>query len=278
MRTVIRKRVTAAAFCGVILLAAQGCSSGHGGGNRKPVTLSHPQPMPLNVAMQEAQVQGSLEKTVEADVTVQVTDTSSSGKTNTTSAGTMQAVLKPTTISEANLSLSSSGKTVPMQEIESGNTTYLKLASLSGMTGKPWVAVTSSVTATSLGMAQGGNPLASDQFLSVSKNLHVVGTAVVNQVGTTEYEGSYPAAAMLTGLSPALRKHMSAELKHAGPVKMSVWISRTGRLQKVLSVEAISSEMITTTIDITGVNMPLQITVPAPSQVAHIPASALGGL
>jgi hypothetical protein len=276
MRIVTARPVTVAACCALALLAIQGCSSGHGG-TGKTTTAGQLKPIPLDVAMQQMQVQGSLEKSVAATVLVHVTD-GTGGKTTTTSVGTVQAVLKPSTISQADLQLTTAGKTVPMQEVESGGITYIKFAQLSGMTGKPWVAISGSASSPGISMAQGGNPLASDQYLAFSKNLHTVGTAVVNKVGTTEYEGSYPASAMLSGLPASLKKQTAAELKNASPVSISVWISAQGRVQKVVSTEKLSTETITTNIDITGVNLPLHIAVPPSSQVAHIPASALGGM
>jgi hypothetical protein len=235
--------------------------------------------MPLSEALTLARLQGSLDTSLRANITVDVTAVTRRATTHSTTTGPVQLQLKPATISDAKLQIRSGGKTVPMEEIETGSTTYLKLASVAGFTGKPWVAVSSSsVASPGVGAGQGVNPLTSMQFLSVSKNLRTAGTAVVNGVFTTRYAGSYPASAMLTGLPAKLRKTLAAKIKNAGPVTMSLWISANGRLQKVLSTETIPPQTITTIFDITAVNVPLHIAIPPPSQVAHIPANALGGL
>jgi hypothetical protein len=232
--------------------------------------------VPLNHALTLAQIRGSHETSMRATVNVQVTTVTKRGTTHSTTTGTVQAQRTPSPISDSNLVIVSAGHRVPMEEIEAGATIYLKLAALAGNTGKPWVALNAG--GASPGLGTGVNPLSSQHFLSVSKNLHEVGTAVVNGVSTTEYEGSYPISALLAGLPAKAKNKLANKIKGAGPAQLSVWLSSNGQLEKLMTTESIPPQTITTTIDITAVNVPIHIAIPPASQVAHIPANALGGL
>jgi hypothetical protein len=275
MRIVVRKRFAAVAACGAVLLASQGCTSGPSNGHGRSASPSA-KPLPLSQALVLAQTQGAHETSMRANVTVHVSTATKRGTVLSTTTGTVQARRNPAPVSDANLKITSAGHTVPMQEIETSSTIYLKLAALAGNTGKPWVAVSAAGAAPGLG--QGVNPLSYGHFISVSKNLHGAGTAVVNGVSTTRYDGSYPVSALLTGLPAKARKMLAPRLKNAGPAMLSIWISANGQLQKVMTTETIPPQTITTIIDVTAVNIPVHIAIPPPSQVAQIPAKALGGL
>jgi hypothetical protein len=277
MRIVVGKPFAAVAACGAVLLAVQGCTSGPS--NPPARSPAHAgKPLPLNHALTLAQIRGSHETSMRANINVQVTTVTKRGTTHSTTTGTVQAQRTPAPISDSNLVIVSAGHRVPMEEIETGSTIYLKLASLAGNTGKPWVAVNAAGAAPGLGTGTGVNPLSSQHFLSVSKNLHEVGTAVVNGVSTTEYDGSYPISALLAGLPAKAKRKLAGKIKGAGPAQLSVWLSSNGQLQKLMTTEAIPPQTITTTIDITAVNVPIHIAIPPASQVARIPANALGGL
>jgi hypothetical protein len=281
MRAVTSKRA-AAAFCGVVMLVSEGCSSSH------PQTTAHAGPassLSARQALAMALTQESHITSALATITVHVTGASraTGAPSSSTSAGAMQIRLQPAVVVASSLLLSAGGKTIPMQEIKDGGNIYLKLASLSGMTGKPWALVRSSAASSSPAGGPGqnpgnGNPLTSDKLLATAKNLHRAGTQVINGSVTTRYDGSYPASETLNGLPPSVRKVVAAKIKNRGPVQMSVWINARHQLKRLVSTQTIGSQTITTTIDITAVNVPVHITLPPASQVAHVPASALGGL
>jgi len=203
--------------------------------------------------------------------------------------GTMQLQLKPSLVAEENLKVTTGGKTTPMDEIITPTALYLKsgLPSLGTSAAKPWLEVEYSAMKGSLGSAlssllqnaQNGNPATQTQMFAASKNVHEVGTQVVDGVQTTHYAGSFTPSAALATLSPSLRKTLGPTMKSINSdISFNVWIDGQHVSRKVVVVENVQGESVTTTINVTSVNQPVQVTPPPASQTTKLPASSLNGM
>jgi hypothetical protein len=106
------------------------------------------------------------------------------------------------------------------------------------------------------------------QLLAAAKNVRVVGKQTVEGVPTTEFAGSVYAAEALKALSPAFRKALAPALQVLGNRTMTfhVWVDGQHHARKVTEVVTINGETINTTVNITAINQPVQITPPPASQ------------
>ena len=126
---------------------------------------------------------------------------------------------------------------------------------------------------------QNGNAAQQTQVLTASKNVHVVGTEVVNGVETTNYRGTVTASTALATLRPSLRKELAPLLRLVtGGIHFDVWIDVQHVTRRLVEVEPIAGEQATVTLNVTAVNQPVQVTLPPASQVGILPKSQLGGL
>lgn len=199
--------------------------------------------------------------------------------------GTMQVQVRPSLLIGDNLSASSSGQSTNISEILTSTALYMDIPGLSGATGQPWTEVPFSELSGSLGTAlnqavqeaESGDPLTQTQLLAVSKNVHEVGTQVINGVSTTEYSGSVSPSAALNALSPSLSKELAPELKMlSGDINFDVWLDSQHMVHKVVENETVNGQAATVTVNVTSENQPVTISVPPSSQVYILPASALG--
>lgn len=202
-----------------------------------------------------------------------------------TVSGTMQLRLKPKLLGHEILSSSINGRSSTVEEIVSVKAIYVKEPS--NPTDKPWVEVRLSSLAGNLGKslqsllqsAQNGNPATQTQMFAGSRNVHKVGTEVVNGVQTTHYAGTVTAAQALSRLSPTVRKGFAPLMKLiSGGIHFNVWIDDQHVTRRLVEVETVEGQTVTVTLNVTAVNQPVQITLPPPGQVTVLPASALGGL
>ncbi|HEV2373503.1 MAG TPA: hypothetical protein VGS19_15180 [Streptosporangiaceae bacterium] len=277
-----RVRLFAAAFCGTAVVASAGCSSGSakasGHTANSPATASSSGSADSTGgslacrALYLALVQGKRDTSALGNINVRV-----SGASASTSAGTMRMQFKPSTVISSAVQIKASSRVVNMDEITAGNTLYIKTASLTVATGKPWAAVPSPVAAASAGQPDmsNPNPLQDMVLLFNSGDCHGAGTQVVNGISTTRYEGSYPASDALKGLKPREIKTIGSSIH--GLIDETVWVDGQHQLRRVVTTEHVSALTITITINITAVNVPLSVAVPPANQVSHLPLSALGG-
>ena len=207
-----------------------------------------------------------------------------SGKAAEDFAGTMRAQLKPTLVAEATANIDESGQSLSLTEILTGKALYLKMAELSKETGKPWIKIPFSHLGGREGAlfsqlvqgVQNDNPAQQITMASVSKNVRVAGTQMIDGVHTTEYAGSYTAAAALAKLSASERKTLQADLKGlSGQVHFTEWIDAQHQVRKAVITETVNAEHVTLTFNIISVNEPLNIVLPRPRHVALLPAGAL---
>lgn len=272
-----QRRAAAVALCAAALALIAGCSTGTTGrtgttGTTAPLT---PQTA-IRLAADESQRVNSLAATFSERV--------GSPAVATTSA-TMQLRLKPKLLANMSLRISTSGRTTTVDEIVSAKAVYLKKPG--GQHGRPWVEIRFSELGGSLGSsissllqaAQNGNPAEQTQVLTASKNVHAVGTQVVNGVETTHYKGSVTASTALASLKPAVRKGLAPLMKLiTGDIHFDVWIDAQHVTRRLVEVETVVGEPATVTVNVTAVNQPVQIIPPPASEVTILPKSQLGGL
>jgi hypothetical protein len=100
-----------------------------------------------------------------------------------------------------------------------------------------------------------------------------VGKQTVDGVPTTEYAGSFHAAAALKALSPTYRKALAPALKLLGntPISFHIWIDGQHYTRKATEVETVNGETIITTVVVKAINQPVHITIPPDSQTVTPP-------
>jgi hypothetical protein len=261
--------IAPAAVGAVALIAVAGCGTAGTTAGGKPLTARQA----LRLAASQSQRVNSLTATL----TVR-TGTGSAGGLTT---GAMKIQLKPATLIDASFSGTSAGTRFNLEEILTHEAIYLKSSAIAQHTGKPWlkisVAQLSSKTginfASLLQSLENTNPLAQARLFSVSKNVHAVGTQVINGIRTTEYAGSYDPSAAMTALSPALRKLLGPMLRSMGAAKVQfhIWIDGQHLIRKAASTETIGGQTVISSYDVTSINQPITVTLPPASQTASLP-------
>ena len=85
---------------------------------------------------------------------------------------------------------------------------------------------------------------------------------------TTEYADSFTAAEGLKALPAGLRQALAPELQALGnsTIYFREWIDGQHHLRKITEAETLNGNTVTTTINITGINQPVHITLPPASQ------------
>ena len=267
-----RSRVAAVAFCAGILALVAGCSAGT---TSSTAANSASPRTALILAADQAKRVTSMTASFSSQV---------SGNAAQDFAGTMQSQLKPTLMAEVTANVMASGQSMHLTEILTDKAIYLKAAELSKETGKPWIKIPFSDLGGSQGAlfsqlvqgAQNDNPAQQITMASASKNVRVAGTQVIDGVRTTEYTGSYTAAAALAKLTPSQRKTLGADLKGlSGQVHCAEWIDAQHQTRKAVITETVSGEHVTLTFNITSINEPVNIVLPRPRHVALLPAGSL---
>jgi hypothetical protein len=269
--------ITAAAAAAAALLAS-GCGAGSAG---QPAGGTLSAGKAITLAAKQAKQVSSFASTLTEKM---------SGTANGTLSGTMQIRTRPSLLAEVNMgTFSIAGHSLPggMQEILTSRAIYLKMAAAAQQLHKPWAEIpyTTLRRGTGVNLAQliqqvqSNNPLVQTQMLAGAKNVRAVGTQTINGVKTTRYAGSYTPAAGLAKLPPSLRAEASKGLRALGTrsIDFNVWIDAQHQTRKVVVADNGSVERITITMQVTGINQPVSVKVPAASQVATVPASVLGG-
>jgi len=107
------------------------------------------------------------------------------------------------------------------------------------------------------------------QMLAAAKDVHQAGTQTIDGAQTTEYDGSIRASDAIKALSPSVRDILGPQLQTLGDSVISFreWIDGQHHVRRVIENETVKGNNLTTTMDITGINQPVQITLPPSSQV-----------
>ena len=268
-RRPVRQRAAAAGLSAATLILAAACSSGgtSAGGVSASTSLTPRQTL-LAAATQAQQVTSATE-------TLRVHDNTSSSTTT----GTVQFRLKPTLLASENLNVKAVGTSTRIKMILTSTAIYLNEASLTSQLGKPWVkmdlSALSALTGTSgASLAQLVQSLQSNKFtnqaqlFTVAKNTRIVGTQTIDGLTTTEYMGSFTAAAALKALPASFRQALAPELQALGnsPVYFHEWVDGQRHPRKITEVETVNGDTINTAINIAAINQPVHITLPAASQ------------
>jgi hypothetical protein len=282
-----RRRAAAVALCAAALAVMAGCSTGSGSssvplGTTGPTgttgTTGTATKLTPRQAIRLAAVETQRVTSMAATLAEQV------GTAGTVS-GTMQLRLRPTLLGHETFSSSINGQSSTIEEIVSVNAIYIKVPS--NPSGRPWLEVRLSNLKGSLGRslqsllqsAQNGNPAAQTQLFAGSRNVHKVGTEVVNGVATTHYAGTVTVSQALSRLSPAIRKGFAPVLRLiSGGIQFNIWLDEQHVARRLVEVETVRGQTVTVTLNVTAVNQPVQITLPPRGQVKVLSASELGGL
>src|SRR5215472_15635429 len=266
----VPRRAAATGLSAAALIALAACSSG--GGGAASTTLTPRQAM--LAAASHAQ------KVTSATETLTVRD---SGAQTGTTTGIIQVQRKPTLQASETLNSTAAGKSTQIKVILTGTAIYLHEAALTGQLGKPWLKLdlsalkgTALASISQLAHSLQGNDFANQtQMLAAAKNVHVVGTQTIDGVATTEYAGSVRTAQALKSLSASFRKAMAPELQVLGngTISFHVWIDGQHQTRKITDVETVNGETINTTVNITAINQPVQITLPPASQTVTPPGA-----
>ena len=255
----------------LILVAA--CSAGG-----KPASA----PLPPREALLAAAAQTQRITSATETLTVRT-----SGASNSTMTGTIQARLKPTLIVGGNLNATEAGTSSQIKMIITGTAMYFSEAALTSQVGKPWVKIDLSTLGTLAGAAGSGltqlfhslennNFTSQAQLSTLAKNARVVGKQTVDGVPTTEYAGSFTASAALKTLPAGLRQALAPELQAMGnsTIYFREWVDGQHHVRRLAEVETVNGSTVNTSINVTAINRPVTITLPRASQTFTLPDSA----
>ncbi len=271
-----RPRAVTVAACAAAVALLAGCGGGTGS------AASMTPRMAISLAADRTQSVNTMGAIISIDL---------NGPAGSITTGTVQVQLKPSLLADENLAIVTQGQTLPLTEIVSAKAVYLKstafssISALAGQTGKAWIELplsdmsgkSAAIFSNLLQNVQNGDPLTQTRMLAASKNVRAVGRQVVDGVRTTHYEGTFSAADGLAELPASLRKQAAPMLSLiTGAVTFNVWIDASHQVRMITEVETVMGETVDQSMNISSVNQPLHIALPAPSQVMVVPASSLG--
>jgi hypothetical protein len=207
-----------------------------------------------------------------------------SGPATVTTTGTIREQLTPAPLLSMHLNSALGGAQTAVSAVVTRRDAYLHLGILGRMLAKPWLRIPltpaesgQSSFAQLLRSLTFSDPLGQARLLQAVRQARRVGTADIGGVPTTQYSASYNPAAVLPGLSPALRRQLGPQLRSIrGNVRTDIWIDARHRVRRITETGRVAGENLTTTITYSGYNQPVSITVPPASQVQ--PLSGLGQL
>lgn len=274
-----RRRTAAVLLCAAALAVLAACSTGSTSSSAPHGTTGTATKLTPQRAIRLAAYESERVNSVAATLSEKV-----GNPVIATITASAQEQLRPTLLADLKLHITASGRSTAVHEIVSAKAAYIQAPG--NPTGKPWAEIRFSELGHGLGSslssllqyAQNSNPAKQTQLLTASKNVHVVGTEVVDGVETTHYRGTISAATALRSLKPAVRKGLAPLLRLiTGSIRFDVWIDAQHVMRRLVLVEAVLGEQATVTVNVIAVNQPVQITLPRASQVGIVPKSQLGG-
>ena len=195
------------------------------------------------------------------------------GSQASTETGTIQYQLKPSLLMGEDMKIAADGGNTEIKMILTGTDMYF---SEPGLSGKTWTKFAlSALKGPSASFAQLVQSMQSNNFtsqiqlFSAAKDAHEVGTQTIGGVPTTEYAGTFRASDGLNALTPSARKILGPQLQKLGDSVISFheWIDAQHQVRQVVENETVQGHAVTTTMNVTGINQPVQIAVPAASEV-----------
>lgn len=259
-------------------LALAGCSSGtNGKAAGKGTEAVSTESKTVTKALDLAATTSAQVNSLTARVAVQSSGTGSGNLT-----GTVDIQLKPTTIIKAVFNVTApKSRSIELEEILTGNAIYFKDPSFTKAAGKPWVEADISQLSSKVGVSLGSllqnlessNPLDQTTLFTTSRNARVVGSSIIRGVPTIEYAGTYEPTLALARLSPMVSKRLGPVLRSIGanPVQFEVWIDANHIVRKVADTANVRGQIVITNLNVTSVNQPVHVALPAPSEVAPLP-------
>jgi len=196
-----------------------------------------------------------------------------SGSQGGTQSGTLQYQRKPSVFMSEDMHIVAQGGTTDIKMILTGTDVYFLEPGLSAKWTRLKRSSLTGPAAASFGkLIQGmqSNDFANQQqMLAAAKNVHQAGTQTIDGAPTTEYDGSIRASDAIKALSPSVRAILGPQLQTLGDSVISFreWIDGQHHVRRVIENETVKGNNLTTTMDITGINQPVKITVPPDSQV-----------
>jgi hypothetical protein len=206
-----------------------------------------------------------------------------SGIRNVSTIGTIQFRRTPSLDFSENLTSIAAGQKIQIKAVVIGTTLYFNEPSLTSKIGKPWLKVDLSTLnntplasiAQLIRSVQNSSFLKLAQLFAAAQNVHVVGKQTVAGVPTTEYAGSFQASELGRAMPAGLRKALASTLKALGNANVTfhIWVDNQSVPRKTTEIETINGETISTTVNVTAVNQPVQITPPPASQTYTPPGA-----
>jgi hypothetical protein len=206
-----------------------------------------------------------------AVTTLHVTVTGSQASTET---GSIQYQRKPSLLMSEDLHIAADGGNTEIKMILTGTDVYFNEP---GLSGQQWTKLSRSALQGATGASfanliqgmQSNNFQNQQQMLSAARNVREVGTQTIGGVATTEYAGSIRASDAISALSPSVRAVLGPQLKTLGDSLISFreWIDGQHYVRQLIESETVKGHPVTTTMNITAINQPSQVTVPPASQV-----------
>ena len=190
-----------------------------------------------------------------------------------TETGTLQSQRKPSVLMSEDMHIVAQGGTTDIKMILTGTDVYFSEPGLSAKWTKLKRSSLSGPTAASFGkliQTMQSNDFANQQqMLAAAADVHQAGTQTIDGAQTTEYDGSIRASDAIKALSPSVRGILGPQLQTLGDSVISFreWIDGQHHVRRVIENETVKGNNLTTTMDITGINQPVQITLPPSSQV-----------
>ncbi len=270
-------------------LTACGSSTGSGSSAAPASPLAAPA-SPLAVVRLAAQTSSGAHSFT-GTMSLRATATSGgTGSGNTSLTASFAEQLKPSLRAQVNISsLSAAGRSLPggMTELLTPSTLYMKWSYLTNLlhTTKPWIAIPLSTLGKSSGInlsqifsqASSSSPLTDSQLLGGATAVRKVGTGTMDGAAVTEYTGKLSLTKGLQYLSASNRSAVQKAFNRAGitTATFTVWIDGKNTVRKAVVTEHGTSVTETVTTTITGINQPVNVTIPATSQTSALPSGAL---
>ena len=205
---------------------------------------------------------------------------------------TFAAKLRPSlTESVTYQSISSGGTALPggLSGIVTPTELYLKWSYLTQALklSKPWLAIPVSGLSKSSGLnltqmfgsTAGGSPLSGTQLLGGASGVRKIGTGTVGGVPVTGYTGTIDLGKSLSALSGSTKTQLQQAIAKEGfkTGTFTVWIDGSHQIRKEVALVSGTALTETTTVNITSMNQPVNISLPSASQTTTAPASSLSG-
>jgi hypothetical protein len=196
-----------------------------------------------------------------------------SGSQASTETGALQYQRTPSMMSQ-DMHIAAEGGNTEIKMILTGTDMYFSEPGLP--TGKTWMKFglaalkgKSASFAQLIQSMQSNNFTNQAQLFAVAKDAHVVGQATIDGVATTEYAGSFKASDAVKALSPAVRNVLGAQLTSLGDSTVSFreWIDGQHHMRQVIEDETVKGHAVTTTMNVTAINQPVKIALPAASEI-----------